>query len=185
MRMKAVIIMFFLISSCSNDMKEVDNLMAEYEIYKEVAKDVTIYYSDSAQVKIKISGPIMERHIGKANSKEVFPNGVLVEFLSKNGKPYSWLEADRAVRDHDKDIIVSSGNVKFYNSKNEKLESPELIWDDKNEIVRTDKFVRITQPEKGDTTYGYGFEANQEFTRFEIKNKVQGRLNVDRMKSSF
>jgi hypothetical protein len=38
--------------------------------------------------------------------------------------------------------------------------------------------VRITDPVKGDTTYGFGFKANQDFTHFEIKKKVQGKINV-------
>jgi hypothetical protein len=45
-------------------------------------------------------------------------------------------------------------------------------------IVYTDKLVRISQAEKGDTTYGFGFKANESFSIFEIKKKVQGKLNV-------
>lgn len=177
------IVLTFTIS-CSNNVEEIDNLVSKYEVYKEVGEEVKIYYSDSAQVKVKISGPILERYISKSDPKDVFPEGVFVEFLNLNGKPYSWLEADRAVRTQKDNTILVTGHVKFYNQKNEKLESPELIWDEKEEVVKTDKFVRITQPEKGDTSYGYGFIADQNFTRFEIKQKVQGKFNIDKLKET-
>jgi LPS export ABC transporter protein LptC len=83
-----------------------------------------------------------------------------------------------AVREDKTQKITARGNVTFQNDKNEKLETPELIWDEKERIVYTDKLVRITNAEKGDTTYGFGFRANQEFNRFEIRKKVQGKINV-------
>ncbi|MBK8051862.1 MAG: LPS export ABC transporter periplasmic protein LptC [Saprospiraceae bacterium] len=58
------------------------------------------------------------------------------------------------------------------------METSELIFDEIERIVYTEKLVRITNPIKGDTTYGFGFKANQDFTRFEIKKKVQGKINV-------
>jgi len=68
--------------------------------------------------------------------------------------------------------------VNLYNEKNEKLETWELIWDEKGDRVYTDRFVMITQPERGDTSYGYGFVANNDFTRFEIQ-KNSGKMNID------
>jgi LPS export ABC transporter protein LptC len=173
-----------LLTSCANSVEEIDDLVSQYEVYKEVGEKVRIFYSDSAMVKVMISGPTLERYISKSDPKEVFPDGVYVEFLNKSGKPYSWLEGDNAVRKQSDNTIVISGHVKFYNAKNEKLESPELIWDEEEEQVRTDKFVRITQPEKGDTSYGYGFIADQNFTRFEIKKKVQGKFNIEKLKET-
>ncbi|HPK10215.1 MAG TPA: LPS export ABC transporter periplasmic protein LptC [Saprospiraceae bacterium] len=177
----SIFLLFIGVYSCTNDVKDVDALVSPTEAQKEIGKNVTIYYSDSAVVKVKIRGPLLERYTERDDPKDVFPQGVFVEFLDLHGKPYSWLEADRAVRSENEHLIYVSGHVKFYNSNNDKLESPELIWDESNEIVKTDKFVRITQPERGDTTYGYGFEANQNFTRFEIKRKVQGKINIDNL----
>jgi hypothetical protein len=39
--------------------------------------------------------------------------------------------------------------------------------------------VRITQPEKGDTSYGYGFETNKNFTEFKIKKNFSAKMNVE------
>ncbi len=165
--------------SCSNEVEEINKLLEEdLQTNVERGKNVRIFYSDSANVKVIINAPILERYIAYDDSKDVFPKGILIEFLNDQKVVDSWLKADQAVREVRTSKVTAKGNVIFYNAKNEKLETPELIWDEKERIVYTEKIVRITQAEKGDTTYGFGFRANQDFSRIEIKKKVQGKMNV-------
>jgi LPS export ABC transporter protein LptC len=165
--------------SCSNDVEEINQLLAEDLLTNvERGKNVRIFYSDSASVKVIINAPVLERYNAFNDSKDVFPKGILIEFLNEQKVVNSWLKADNAVREARTSKVTAKGNVIFYNAKNEKLETPELIWDEKERIVYTEKIVRITQAEKGDTTYGFGFRANQDFSRIEIKKKVQGKMNV-------
>ncbi len=174
-----LVIPMYFFTSCSNQESEVDALVAEnIQSNTEKGKNIDIYYSDNAQVKLVIHAPEMIRYTEYGNTKDAFPKGILLEFLRENKEVYSWLKAESAVREEREQKITARGNVIFYNDKGEKLETPELVWDEKDRIVYTDKLVRITQAEKGDTTYGFGFRANQEFTRFEIKKKVQGKVNV-------
>lgn len=165
--------------SCSNDVEEINQLLAEDLLTNvERGKNVRIFYSDSASVKVIINAPVLERYNAFNDSKDVFPKGILIEFLNEQKVVNSWLKADNAVREARTSKVTAKGNVIFYDSKNQKLETPELIWDEKERIVYTEKIVRITQAEKGDTTYGFGFRANQDFSRIEIKKKVQGKMNV-------
>ena len=89
------------------------------------------------------------------------------------------------MRDILKKRILTEGNVEMYNRKNEKLLTSELIWDEGEEILYTEKFVKIIQPESQDTTTGFGFITNQDFTRFEIKKKGSASLNLDKLKEDF
>ncbi|MBK9735437.1 MAG: LPS export ABC transporter periplasmic protein LptC [Saprospiraceae bacterium] len=165
--------------SCSNNVEEIDSLLAEdLQTNIERGKNIRIIYSDSAVAKVIINAPVLERYISYNERKDVFPKGILVEFLDANKKVYSWLKADKAIREDRTSKVTAKGNVIFYNEKNEKLESAELIWDEKERIVYTEKLIRITQAEKGDTTYGFGSKANQDLSRIEIKRKVQGKINV-------
>jgi len=174
-----ILCILLLFSGCTNEVDEIDQLLQEkYQANIERGKNIRIIYSDSASVKVIIHAPVMERNISLSESKDEFPKGILVEFLGPNKQVYSWLKANSAVRNEKESKVTARGSVEFYNDKNEKLETPELIWDEKEKIIYTDKLVRITQSEKGDTTYGFGFKANQDFTRFEIKKKVQGKVNV-------
>jgi len=74
-------------------------------------------------------------------------------------------------------------NVKFYNDNNDILETSELIWNELTGVVHTDKFVKISQPSRRDTSYGYGFVTDEKFTRFEIKN-FRGVKNADKIKEA-
>ena len=166
-------------TACSNEVEEINQLLAEdLQTNVERGKNIRIFYSDSATVKVIINAPVLERYNAYIDSKDVFPKGILIEFLNEQKVVDSWLKADNAVREARTSKVTAKGNVIFYNAKNEKLETPELIWDEKERIVYTEKIVRITQAEKGDTTYGFGFRANQDFSRIEIKKKVQGKMNV-------
>lgn len=166
-------------SGCNNNIGEINDVVeATHKADTEWGKNIRIVYSDSAVVRLVIHAPIMERTIEHGNNKDIFPKGILIEFMNDNKVVYSWLKAESAIREDRTQKIFARGNVIFYNNKNEKMETPELVWDEKDRKVYTDKLVRITQAEKGDTTYGFGFTANQEFTRFEIRKKVQSKINV-------
>lgn len=184
MLMPLCILILFL-HACSNAVGDVDALVAEsIQTNTEKGKNIVIYYSDSARIKLVIHSPEMIRYTDYTNTKEVFPKGIMLEFLQENKAVISWLKAEYAIREERDQKITARGNVLFYNDKGEKLETPELVWDEKERYVYTDKLVRITKAETGDTTYGFGFRANQEFTRFEIRKKVQGKVNVQSLVSA-
>lgn len=172
-----VTLLFLAFFGC-RDIKEIDTfLKQEVDANIEKGKGIKMIYSDSAKVKMIVTAPVLERHIHPGREKEVFDKGILVTFMGNNGEPASWLEANTAIREVKTGRITTKGRVEFYD-KVKKLESPELVWDERRKIVYTDKIVRVTDAVQGDTTYGFGFEANQNFTLFEIKKKVQGKVNI-------
>ncbi|MBK7634330.1 MAG: hypothetical protein IPJ13_08580 [Saprospiraceae bacterium] len=70
--------------SCSNKPQEIDELLAaDIRSGIERGKNIRIIYSDSAVVKVIIHAPVMERYNEPGNSKDVFPKGILLEFLEK------------------------------------------------------------------------------------------------------
>jgi len=177
------ILLIAAITSCSNSIEEVDALFTEKDLKIEQAKDVEILYSDSAQIKLKIMAPTLKRYVEKKKSIDEFPDGVLVEFYDNNGNIISWLQSDYAIRkDEDKRIYVKQ-NVKLFNTDEDELNTDELIWNEETGEIYTNKYVRITQPRRGDTLFGYGFIAKQEFQRFQLNKKVSGTkfLELDKM----
>lgn len=172
-----------LFIACSNDIKEVNKITRTNEALSEIAKEVEILYSDSAIIKVRIKSPTMKRYKVKGESYDEFPDGLLVEFLDDNKRVKSWMEADYAVRkDREKKIYVEN-NVVLYNKRNDKLETEALVWDEDIEEIYTSRPVKISQPSRGDTSYGHGFRADQEFTRFEIKKKFSAIKNVEQLTS--
>ena len=170
---------FLLLLGCSSDLKQIDKMFAEDSRPLEKGSNIRTIYSDSANLLLILESPLfVSKELEKEKILE-YPNGIKISFLDHNNIAKSWLIADRAINKIKDKKFVANGNVKLFNKSNDKLESSELIWDEKNEILYTEKFVKITQPSKGDTLYGYGFVSNREFTEFEIKKKLFGKIIED------
>lgn len=176
---KFIFITVLFILGCDSSTKQIDDLLATKQIPIEKGTNIKMIYSDSADIVLLLESPVF---VNKTiNNKKIieYPNGIKISFLDKEDTPSSWLIADKAINKlKDKKFIVRD-NVQLYNTQNDKLETSELIWDEKKEILSTEKFVKITQPSKGDTLYGYGFISNREFTEFEIKKKLFGKIIED------
>lgn len=174
-----------IVSSCSNDMQEIDALVNNVSEEIELAKDIVMLYSDSAVVKVRITAPTLYTHVSRTTPNQEFPDGIYVEFLNDKKQVYSWLKADYALRQSQEKNIIMRRNVVMENNRGDLIKSSELIWDENEEILHTEKYVQIIQPEQQDTTEGFGFVTNQEFTRFEIKRKGSASLNADKIKQEF
>lgn len=179
----ALVVMSFV--ACVNDIEEVNALLEEYNPSVDIGSDVRILYSDSGYVKIIIEGAVLEQHNDLNNPNQTFPAGIFVTFLDVNEKPHSWLKGNYAIRNETEQTMTVRGNVSFYNSDNDKLQSSELIWDERKQLIYTDKFVKITRPIQQDTLYGLGFETDQSFKKIYIKHSVKGKLNADKLSEEF
>jgi LPS export ABC transporter protein LptC len=171
--------------SCSNEKQEIKRVLPKKNLKVEIAEDVVILYSDSARVKVRITSPLLKRYELRGEKYDEFPEGLQVEFLNKRKNTVSWLEADYAVRKELDNKVYVERNVKLYNKKNDQLLTDELVWDEENEALYTIKPVKIAQPSIGDTSFGFGFRADQEFTKFEIQRKFSAIRNIDELSKSF
>jgi len=167
---------FFLLNSCENDLEEIKNVATSDELKYETMKMVELLYSDSAIIRVKVLGNKMLRYLDVNTPRQEFPEGIKVDFFDLSGRIQSELTAKYALRFEKKNEIIVKDSVVWESKKMEMLETEELIWDEKLNKVYTKKFVKITRP--GEIIYGYGFEANQDFTRWEI-NAITGRIKVD------
>jgi LPS export ABC transporter protein LptC len=159
--------------------KDIDALFTDQELITEVATDVEILYSDSSYVRVKIKAPKMIRHVENKENIEEFPEGVNVTFYNEAGRAQSWLEANYAIRRENEGNVYVKDDVLVYNKQDDKMKTLELIWDEKEKILKTDKPVLIMQPSLGDTLFGFGVVANEDFSRFEIKKKMSAIKKFD------
>lgn len=165
-----------VLCSCENDLNEINRIFSEEDIGVEIAKDVEILYSDSAVVRVRMKGPTMKRYTELDESREEFPDGITVDFFEKNGSTTSWLSARKGVRYESKGQMIVQDSVVWESANKDRLETEELIWDEKTEKVYTNKFVVVRRPDE--ILYGYGFESNQNFTHSKIR-AIEGRLKVE------
>ena len=165
-----------LLFSCENDLEEIDKVISRNQTAIEQAKEVVMLYSDSAVVRVQVEGATMLRHLDNKNPRQEFTDGVKVVFFTPNGSVQSTLTAQYAVRMEKQDEIIVRDSVVWQSFDGQRLETEELIWEERKEKVHTKKFVKIIKPDE--VIYGIGFESNQDFTHWTI-SAVEGELKVD------
>lgn len=163
---------------CKNDVEEVNALVSRFDTQVERAEDVEILYSDSAQVRVRITGPTMLQYLDRREPRQEFPDGVSVNFFGPGGSVTSQLDAHYGLRLENKNEVIVRDSVVWQSVEGEKIETEELIWDERSRKIYTKKFVVITRPDE--IIYGYGFEADQDFTYSRI-NAIEGRLRVNEL----
>ena len=162
------------LQSCQNDMQAVNAIIAGKDMPSETMKGVEIVYSDSAKVKMKLTGPNMDRYNGE-KPHIVFPNGMNVLFYNDSMKPTSQLKADYGIRYEAAGEMEARRNVEVVNVKGEKLNTERLLWDESKDRIYTNEFVKITTGDE--VIYGDGLESNRDFTKWRIKN-IKGSFNL-------
>ena len=162
--------------ACENDLADVEALQARMDVQVETVKEVEILYSDSAQVRVRITGPTMLNNLDRTEPYQEFIDGVLVEFFGPDSKITSTLVAKYAVRYERRGEVIARDSVVWESVDDQKLETEELIWREREEQVFTRKFARITTPTE--IIYGHGFRANQDFSNARIQ-QVEGIISVD------
>lgn len=174
----SIILALLTVAACDNLKTETRQVFTQDDTAVEVIEMVEILYSDSAIVRVKVTGPLMYNYSDRENPRQQFPNGVRLDFLEPDLSVKSTLTAKTAVRLTEKGQIIARDSVVFHTREQETLETEELTWDEKTAKVHTDKFVKVTRP--GEIIYGYGLEAEQDFSYWKIL-VPKGRIKVDKL----
>ncbi len=177
-----IILTVIMMPSCVVDQADLSRYIGSRVENVEEARDLDIVYTDSSRVVFKLKSPLLRRIYEPRSVREEFPEGIEVTFYDHSETPRSWLTSDFAIRDQANRLITVQKNVLLRNDLNEKLEGPELIWDEKAREIYTDRFVKITRAD-GSIVYSYGFKSNERFTRYEL-NAVSGDMNVRQFEKS-
>jgi LPS export ABC transporter protein LptC len=100
-----------------------------------------------------------------------------VEFFDDTLNVESTMNARYARYYEEQGNILVRDSIVVVNKKGERLNTEELVWNEKLRRFYTEKFVRITTPTQ--TMYGDGLEANEDFSWYQIKNP-KGVVKVDK-----
>ena len=166
------IIISVVLISCSGDNLEKQNTDYEGPILEQ--NDIETLYSDSSVVRLKLMAPIQLMFLNKDRE---FPEGLYLEFYDPDGSKSSTLESNYCYYYSVEDRWRVLGNVVVKSLQNdEQLNTEELYWDPKKEIVYTDKFVRVETESR--ILMGEGLEAKQDFSWWKI-DKGKGDIYLD------
>lgn len=174
-----VLIVFISIAlwSCQTDRNEVLALGKKTIVPSQTGKDITMLYSDSTVLKIKLQAPQMQIFDKDVKEKmTVLPKGVFIIFYNEKGKQESTLKADYGVRYEASKRMEVKYNVEVVSAKGEKLNTEQLVWDEYTKKIKSDKFVKITRA--NEIIMGNGLIANQDLTQYEIK-EITGTIRLE------
>jgi LPS export ABC transporter protein LptC len=106
----------------------------------------------------------------------VFPEGFRVDFYDSVMNITSTITGNYGIHYRKREIMEARQNVVVTNFETgERLDTEELIWDQKKELIYSNKFVKISS-EDG-VIYGDGLEAEQDFSKRKIINP-SGEIEV-------
>lgn len=159
---------------CTNDPNIVRDFIVEQEFPIEEIKGVELLHTENGKIKAKIIANTIKRFVEK-QPQLIFSDNFVVTFYSDSSIVQSVLSAENAFVYEQKNIMIASDNV-ILEGNNNRLETEELIWDEKSNMIYTDKEVRITTAKE--VFFGKGFKSNTDFSEYTI-SKIHGTFNFD------
>lgn len=173
-RFSTMLMGLVLLLSCDSHPTLAEDYGIDADPESDVAYNIVMVYTDNAEKVMELTAPKLERK-EENPAKDIFPEGILVTFYKEDEVRYATLQADFAERLPDQYLVIATDNVVFENIDGEKLETSQLKWDERKGTIFTDRFAKFTRP--NEIIYGYGFNANQDFTEIEFE-KTTGKRPV-------
>ena len=171
---------FFLIGtlfllSCSNNPELVKEFIVEKDLPIEVIKQADMIHTENGKIKVRIVANKIERFQNQQPGL-IFSEHMEVYFYNDSSELQSTLMANNASIDEDTKIMLAQNNVILTSNDDKKLETEELVWDEKQEKIYTDKKVKITTGKE--VVYGEGFTSNPDFSQYSI-TKIHGTFDFE------
>lgn len=174
--------LFLVITACSNDQKEVQRVVDDYEGPLRVQKNVEYTYTDSGIVQLTFIAPeaLDFSHLEEEEAHLEFPQGIHVTFYGDSGVVETTIRANYAIQYIEDQEWKAEGDVVVNNAAGEMLETERLFWKQKTQRISSDVAVAITT--KDSKIWGKGFDADQSMKDYEI-HEVIGTIYLDETES--
>ncbi|HLR00333.1 MAG TPA: LPS export ABC transporter periplasmic protein LptC [Sphingobacterium sp.] len=146
-----IIILLPLFSACVNDMKDIERIAnIQEEEAVDISKNVTVIYSDSAQVKAELQAPEMRTFHDTTGNYE-FTKGVEILFFDENGEEAQRIRSDYAIQRQSKGLTEFRKNVVVTRADGSVIKTEELFHDEKEErYYNTVPIVLLFKDDRGD-----------------------------------
>jgi len=167
--------LFFLIVliSCTNDPRLVQEFVSDKQQPIEKIKEAELLHTENGKVKVRLLASCIER-FQDIQPALIFSDHLEVYFYNDSSELQSTLIADYASIDEENKIMMAQNNVVLISSDDKKLETDELVWDEKKNKIYTDKKVKITTGKE--VVYGEGFTSTPDFKQYSI-TKIHGTFD--------
>jgi len=167
MKLNILILILIFIAGCGEE-KVQPTVSTSLQVSKIPAQESwgdTVFFSDSGNTK----AILYSKHLRMYDSpQETLLDTITVKFFNPEGQQTTTLTANRGkVNDITKDLYAID-SVVAVNDSGVTLKTQELVWQNKDRKITSDKFVTITSPKE--RVQGYGFESDQNLKNYTIYN---------------
>ena len=171
------IVMLLLFSSCNDKKKALGAAITERDSLPVLnTLGVTSLISDSGVTRYRIKTEEWLVYDRKRTSYWAFEKGVYLEQFDSLLHVEASIKADTAYYYDREKLWKLMGHVDIRNRKGERFNTELLYWNQNDRKVYSDKFIRIQQPDRIIT--GYGFDSNEQMTVYVIHN-IGAVIDVD------
>ena len=174
-----IVFLTMILVSCENEISKIKTVTNTVDLPAITAEGVEMLASDSSVIRSKLQAPLFIKHDNEKDPYIEFPKGVKIVEYDAKMNVISSITAQYAKNFTGEDRWEAKNNVVAVNLKGDTLKTEYLVWDTKNKKIYSDQFVKIIQKDQIFT--GIGFESNQDFSSYHIKNlKGNMYVNVDK-----
>jgi LPS export ABC transporter protein LptC len=159
----------FLFFGCEkNNIEKIQAFTAPEDLPQQEATNIETLITDSGEVRFYLFAPKLLRFETEGEPFVEFPEGIeLIRYDSAQNVTSS-ITADYAKQYEKEDKWEAKNNVVATNANGDTLKTEHLIWEEKNEKIYSDEYVKIIRPDQIIT--GIGFESDQAMENWRIKN---------------
>lgn len=172
----AVILITAMLFSCTNDIKEVRDFLADKNLPIGEVSNINHKHTDSGRINIKMKAPLMLDFSNRnMHPYSEFPKGIKITSIEKNGDSVT-VEGGYCKSYKKTEVSEIRGNVIIYSyAQKHKLMTEQVYWDQKTHYYFTEK--KFTFYTATDTIKGTGFEATEDLKTWAVKNQ-SGVINI-------
>ncbi len=162
-----IVMLLSFITSCSGEGEVVAVEFDPETTYTMKTTDVHTLISDSGITRYRLIAKEWYVYDKAEEPFWYFPEGAYVEQFDSLYHVEGHARADTVYYWQKKSLWKMINNVQIENLKGEYFETSELYWDQKEEKMYSDKFIRIIREDDTVIT-GIGFESNQDMSKYRI-----------------
>ena len=183
-RLPVSILLAGFLFSCVNDLDDIKKVVYDPNAPEEVSQNLNVFFTDSGYAKVRIQAVLAEKY---SKPKEItkLKDGLKVDFYDTEGGIVSTLTSLYGEISMKDGKMIARDSVELYNyEKQQRLKTEELIWNQSDSLIYSDKNVIVNSPEG--VMYGNGIRTRQDFStytftlprgKFKVGKKDKDTLN--------
>ena len=130
-------------------------------------RDFETQFTDSGKLQLILTSPLLEQYANKESQYSEFRSGIKAVFYEGKPNPVASITGKYAKYTNNNALWELKDSVVVLNESNDKLETELLYWDEKKDLIYTDRFVKIKSEDQ--IIQGFGFESDSRLIKRRIK----------------